>query len=454
MIITLASTCTLSGTSYYKPLYSTTQPTAEAILGSGTTKGVYLRYYYKDVASCLARSDNWYEMIAMAIGTSVGPNGENCDQRRYPDFNGKWSCPISGIGMFIEPHSISGDHSSDCGGTVTAQTSGSQAVYNQLLWTEGDCSLSTTHVNGMYVLNVLPGCALSTRGIDSDGAALCDFWTTLPSVGRTALTNWCQGSAPYNPCSPTSQWLGVTCSSAPRVTSIYLEVSFGGGVLPGSLGTLDELTSLHIFDMSSSLSGSLPAALGALTSLTSLDIQGTLIKDKIPPQLGFLTGLVNLNLKGNKLTGSLPSTFGRLNSLTRLSIHHNSISGSLPTQIGLMTELLELLLHSNSLVGSLPTELGLLTKLRILDLDTNSLSGGIPTQMGLMAGLSDLKLDGNSLSGAAPSGLCSRLGTSFIRDSTVGCDSGGQPTMFATSSSYQVIEFVRRRGANVTQVGL
>ena len=180
-------------------------------------------------------------------------------------------------------------------------------------------------------------------GETADAVILCDFYNTVPAgvtTGGGKLTNWCGAkSAGVNyyvngPCSTgTSAWLGVTCSTANRVTTFNLNIA-------GNLG-----------------GGSLPTSVGGLDVLTFLGLNGNSLSGTIPSELGLLTGMTRINLNYNNLVGTIPSELGGLTGLIYLGVGANTLSGTIPSELGLLTNLNELCLSTNNLVSPVPTSL-------------------------------------------------------------------------------------------------
>jgi len=211
--------------------------------------------------------------------------------------------------------------------------------------------------------NLVKDASLTTvcTAAQGDGQVLCELHSSAPSSGKSVLTNWCGTNT--NPCSTSSAWAGVTCSTVggvQRVTSLSLNscsdgtlsASLAGARVPPSIGNLGALTSL--FFGCTSLVGSLPYSIGQLTALQSMDIFTNMIT-ALPGSLGQLTGLKFLSVCANKIVGSLPSSLGLLTGLTYMDLSYNSFTGSLPTFLGQLTGLQILSVQSNSFTGAVPS---------------------------------------------------------------------------------------------------
>ena len=143
----------------------------------------------------------------------------------------------------------------------------------------------------------------------TDGAALCDIYSQQSAVVKTSLTNWCPGSAPYDPCSKTpGAWTGVTCATvggASRVVSLSVSSKGLGGTLPTTIGNLGALTWMNLY--SNSLSSSIPTQLGLLTNLQGLYLNDNMFTSAVPSSFcNFNTG-INLYINSNPGLTCLPS---------------------------------------------------------------------------------------------------------------------------------------------------
>lgn len=277
-----------------------------------------------------------------------------------------------------------------------------------------------------------------------------------------------------NPAVHECDWYGVTCDrSTGRVEMLQLEEIVRGGIpadlalltglivlelslsshlvgtIPSSLGRLDSLDTLRLFD--NALTGTIPAELAALMDLTALflhsnDLTGPIptafafgaltalelsdnrltgtipssfvnltalrtlhlfnnrLSGTIPSSVGALMALQNLSLSGNDLTGTIPASFASL-KVTNLLLNDNRLTGTIPTALASMTSLQHLFLHNNQLSGTVPSLLSKVTTLVKLRLFNNTLTGTIPSQLGDLAVLEELGLSNNSLTGTIPSSL-------------------------------------------------
>ena len=250
-----------------------------------------------------------------------------------------------------------------------------------------------------------------------------------------------------NPCSITTPWQGITCSSGCyldntttntlpcNIISINLQELNLQGTLPQSIGNLSSLQSLTIRD-NGALVGSIPSTLGKLSSLIELDLDSNFLSSSIPSELG--NGLINLkllDLDSNYLTGTIPTSIlcgemikglqtlylysngltGTLSScatdlhtdtLTMMWLNDNLLSGTIPsaffdTYINVDT----LYLHDNAFTGSIPIPSNTttnITALTTLGLYNNQLTGTIPSILSLFTSMSVFQVLLNQLTGIIP----------------------------------------------------
>ncbi|KAK4765988.1 hypothetical protein SAY87_007630 [Trapa incisa] len=181
---------------------------------------------------------------------------------------------------------------------------------------------------------------------DSDQTVLMELKNSL-SDPSGLLSGW------NSSASHCSRWLGVSCDSNNRVSSLNI--------------TGDGAEGLKIINLAgNSLNGSLP---------------------------GFIGQFKSVYLAFNEFTGSVPNMIGKsCSKLEHLDLSGNFLGGQIPSSIGSCVELRSLLLYSNMLEGIIPPELGQLNKLDVLDLSRNALSGALPVELGDCTSLSVLVL--------------------------------------------------------------
>lgn len=172
-----------------------------------------------------------------------------------------------------------------------------------------------------------------------DSLALVDLYDSTGGATWTNNTNW-------KSTNPIDTWYGITVAGG-RVTGIALNNNLVG-IIPSSIGNLNELTSLEINQ--NSLSGSIPPQIGNLTQLQYLALQNNQLTGPIPSQIGNLSQLINLYLNANQLSGTIPSEIGNLTVLDQLHLDHNQLSGEVP-DLPNLSVVRGILLTDNRLTG-------------------------------------------------------------------------------------------------------
>ena len=241
-----------------------------------------------------------------------------------------------------------------------------------------------------------------------------------------------------NPCNPTNQWFGVTCSTSPKNPKLtyVTALSFSGLGLVGTLSpAISSLSNIQQIDFSSNrISGKIPN-LEKLKSLRFLNLEFNYFTGPCPVALP--KTLQRLELWANSLTGTLPSAIAALSNLQTLDIADNEIEGTIPAWLTTMQNLEVVNLFTNSLTGSLPVKIGKLTNLIALDVSLNQLTGTVPPALlriaslemlgfnenvftgpllnyGLIPGLKTLDLSGNRFTGQIPSGFANLRLVTFL----------------------------------------
>ena len=159
------------------------------------------------------------------------------------------------------------------------------------------------------------------------------------------------------------------------LTYLNLGNNFG---LTGSIPTeLKQLTALTYLSINNSPSITSLPDLSALTNLEELYLHANNFTGTFPAWLGSLTNLTHLHLFGTAqkdpaglgLTGPIPN-LSTLTSLEELSIDGNGLTGTIPTWLNMLTTLERLDLDRNQLTGAIP-DLSALTSMTHLDLGSN-----------------------------------------------------------------------------------
>ncbi|KAJ6417162.1 hypothetical protein OIU84_002962 [Salix udensis] len=295
-----------------------------------------------------------------------------------------------------------------------------------------------------------------------DSLALKEFAGNL--TNGSIITSWSNKS-------DCCQWDGVVCGSNingsihRRVTMLILSKKGLQGLIPRSLGYLDQLKSLDL--SCNHLQGGLPSELSSLKWMEVLDLSHNLLSgpvsvgafwqscrlvqlQQIPPAIAFgLQLTLRLSPRLYILNVSLCSTsqspttislaglikeLSKLSSLKTLVIYGNQFSGHMPDAFGNLTHLEHFDAHSNMLSGPLPSTLSFCSKLHVLDLRNNSLTGPVDLNFTGMPSLCTLDLAANHFSGPLPNSLsdCRGLETLSLAKNEL---TGKIPESFAKLSS-------------------
>ncbi|XP_076893805.1 cuscuta receptor 1-like [Bidens hawaiensis] len=241
----------------------------------------------------------------------------------------------------------------------------------------------------------------------------------------------------------------------PGITHLNLSRNSLDGVIPSSLGEMDELNTLDLSH--NKLSGEVPIGLLAnssrwlsilklsnnilhgevLSGNLSLDIWNLYLdSNRFTGKLGNVTTMTLdlLDISNNFFTGLIPDWISNMSSISELALRNNSLEGSFPcgtTSFSFLdisensfsgpipsclnTQRLEHLhLGSNRFTGSIPNSFRNLTGLLTLDISNNNLSGKIPKFLGELSNLRILLLGKNNLNGSIPKQLCQLTNVSLL----------------------------------------
>lgn len=132
--------------------------------------------------------------------------------------------------------------------------------------------------------------------------------------------NWCSGD-------PLSEWTGVCVDELGKVDRLNLWSNGLKGVIPKSLGNLNNLIYLD-FD-NNELEGKIPLEFSNLKNLELLYLHRNKLTGEIPKSLGNMEKLRFIRLDYNQLSGEIPEELSNLN-LEEFCIQHNDLSGELP----------------------------------------------------------------------------------------------------------------------------
>ncbi|CAM9925300.1 unnamed protein product [Scytosiphon promiscuus] len=202
---------------------------------------------------------------------------------------------------------------------------------------------------------------------------------------------------------PARHFSGVRVGRGEKVIEIRLPGNDMHGVLPPSVGSLDELRALELRE--NRLEGNIPESLRYLHKLTKIDLAHNMFEGSVPGgDARWIKSMSVILLNNCRLSGHIPSTLGRLLNLTHLDLSFNALSGSIPPEIPneictRLANLTHLDISKNSLSGELPSSIGSICQLKKLNLEKNSMEGALPTSLAECKALEDLNLSNNLLVG-------------------------------------------------------
>ncbi|KAJ6293033.1 hypothetical protein OIU78_025085 [Salix suchowensis] len=207
----------------------------------------------------------------------------------------------------------------------------------------------------------------------NDSLALKEFAGNL--TNGSIITSW---SSKSDCC----QWDGVVCGSNingsihRRVTMLILSKKGLQGLIPRSLGYLDQLKSLDL--SCNHLQGGLPSELSSLKWMEVLDLSHNLLSGPVSGVLSGLISIQSLNISSNLFKEDMFELGGYPN-LVVFNISNNSFSGPVTSQICSSSKGIQILdLSMNHLVGNLAGLYNCSKSLQQLHLGSNSLSGSLP----------------------------------------------------------------------------
>ncbi|CAM9646776.1 unnamed protein product, partial [Hapterophycus canaliculatus] len=190
---------------------------------------------------------------------------------------------------------------------------------------------------------------------------------------------------------PVEQFSGVRVGRGDKVMEIRLPGNNMHGVLPPSLGSLDELRGLELRE--NRLEGNIPESLRYLQKLAKIDLAHNMFEGSVPGgDARWIKSMSIILLNNCKLSGHIPSTLGRLLNLTQLDLSFNTLSGNIPPELCAAKALVALNISNNALTGPIPPAVGGLTKLKILNAANNQLTGPLPGALGRLTCLEVISL--------------------------------------------------------------
>eukprot|EP01132_Coremiostelium_polycephalum_P005345 gene5345-6667_t len=158
--------------------------------------------------------------------------------------------------------------------------------------------------------------------------------------------------------------------------------------------SLESLTKLQTFDISSNLIQTLPSTISKLKSLKQLNISRNKLTE-LPLGFRHLTKLHKLSMDYNQIGVIHEKIMVNLCRLAKLTISNNKLK-SFPYSVNHLGSLIELNLSQNQL-ETLPDSICFLTNLKKLNLNHNNIKT-LPENIGFLTKLVDLQLYNNQLS--------------------------------------------------------
>ncbi|KAF9666763.1 hypothetical protein SADUNF_Sadunf16G0262500 [Salix dunnii] len=245
------------------------------------------------------------------------------------------------------------------------------------------------------------GLKTTTQSCDpNDMLALKEFAGKL--TNGSIITSW---SSKTDCC----QWEGVVCGSNTndsihsRVTMLILSKKGLQGLIPPSLGRLDQLKSVNL--SCNQLNGGMPLELSSLKQLEVLDLSHNLLSGQVSGVLSGLLSIRTLNISSNLFKEDLLELGGYPN-LVVFNMSNNSFTGRITSQICSSSKGIQILdLSANHLVGDLEGLSNCSGSLQQLRLDSNSLSGALPDFLYSMSALQHFSISNNNFSGQLSKGV-------------------------------------------------
>ncbi|KAJ7282150.1 hypothetical protein O6H91_Y358900 [Diphasiastrum complanatum] len=212
-------------------------------------------------------------------------------------------------------------------------------------------------------------------------------------------------SSAHNLSASPCQWPGVSCSPAQgrqlRVVALNLTSSgLHGTIAPGTLGRLDALLYLNLFN--NSLQGSVPPDLWQLPSISYLNLSCNALSGTLTIQYLNSSSLQVIDLSRNSFSGVISPSLGLFTGLQALNLSNNRFENFIPPELFSCIHLRAIDLSSNRLTGAIPAGLERLTRIKTINLANNSINGQIPVAIFRFPFLSALDLSSNRFTGSIP----------------------------------------------------
>ena len=179
------------------------------------------------------------------------------------------------------------------------------------------CEVTNSAYPDLTLYTVAVGQNLTQGVLTSHYNALVDLYNATNGDNWTDNESWLSDL-------PVNAWYGITVVGD-RVAEIVLRNNNLSGNLPASLGDLDGLKTLYLYD-NEGIAGTIPAEIGNILSLENLAFRNELLTGAVPDELKNLTNLNTLYLNNNTLN-DLPD-FSGLTNISYCFIEENQFDFS------------------------------------------------------------------------------------------------------------------------------
>ncbi|KAK4799054.1 hypothetical protein SAY86_024419 [Trapa natans] len=230
-----------------------------------------------------------------------------------------------------------------------------------------------------HILTLLLLLLACSSGSDSepDSYFLIEFKKGIKVDPGNFMSSWNASNLANRDGCP-SGWIGISCSSDGRVSSIALDrLGLAGDI------KFNTLTGLYM--------------------LLNLTLSGNNFTGRIAPTLGSLGSVQRLDLSVNSFYGPIPGRINDMYSLNYLNLSRNAFTGGFPTGIHNLQQLKSFDLHSNDLWGDIGQLLSELKNVEYVDLSYNRFFGSISVGEQNVSSIANtvqfLSLSHNKLSG-------------------------------------------------------
>tara|TARA_B100000579_G_scaffold363492_2_gene322055 strand:- start:369 stop:2147 length:1779 start_codon:yes stop_codon:yes gene_type:complete len=302
--------------------------------------------------------------------------------------------------ILFDPGSPGGVQGGDTYNDYYLPNDGSPYPRDFIVDQEGILQYANNEIDTEWMHYVLDECLSEPQLMCGDGEVDLGWGNCNEITGSSITPDGCMPSGCFsieetNELNFSYVNLGQFPSNIDELTNLsYIHISDCGlyGSLPASIGDLNNIESLQVYDNDHDL----PDSLNLDSQLTGL----------IPQEIGNLESLKYLRLENNNLSGQIPSEIGELDSLVFLLLGGNELEGEIPASLMNLLGLASLSLNDNQLTGHIPLEIAGLVNLETIDISNNQLTGEIPEGLSIPADLYYVNLSNNQLTGYITEQFC------------------------------------------------